>query len=147
MRHSSKDPRKHFTVQLTSTDCEDGSTVSDDKFNMKLTSDEAYQVARAPENDQADLLAKMFKEKVKKAVTQWFNFNAQDVRDVIDEYCGGYDYDADDGETELDYVLRKFTARCVVHIPEAICGQNGFTFVEEPDVTLEFDYLNSLLGD
>lgn len=147
MRKHSKDPRKHFTVQLTSTDKEDGSTVSDDKFNMELTTLGADQVARTPAKDQDELLVNFFKAKVKNAVTQWFNDDAQDVRDEIDEYCGGYDYDKDDGETELEYILKKFTARCVTHIPEAFLGHNGITLVEEPDVYLEYDYLDSMFDN
>lgn len=143
MRKQSKDPRKHYTVYLTTTDSEDGSTVSNDGFIVLLTTEEAALVAKAPKNKRGDMVLTYFRQKVKNAVTQWFNTNPDAVRETLAEYCFGYDYEheADDGQTELDYALDKFTARCVAYIPCGIAGQNGINKLDV-DVTYTSDYAN-----
>lgn len=144
MRKYSKDPRKHYIVYLTTTDSEDGSTVSDDGFNVLLTTEEAALVDKAPKNKRADMVLNYFRQKVKKAVTDWFNMSPNNLRETLAEYCFGYDYEheADDGQTELDYALGKFTARCVAYIPCGIAGQNGISTLDV-DVTYTSDYADS----
>jgi len=145
MRHHSKDPRRRFIVYLTTTDSEDGSTVSDDGFNVLLTKEEAATVDQADKEQRGDLVLKFFYQKIKNAVTAWFNQSPHDLRETLAEYCFGYDYEheADDGQSELDYALSKFTARCVAYIPCGINGQNGFTPLDV-DATASFDYADSL---
>lgn len=145
MRKHSKDPRRRFIVYLTTTDSEDGSTVSDDGFNVLLTKDEAFIVEHTTDEQRGDLVLKFFYQKIKNAVIQWFNFNPTALRDTLAEYCFGYDYEheADDGQSELDYALSKFTARCVVYIPYGIAGQNGFTPLDV-DAVATSDYADSL---
>lgn len=145
MRKHSKDPRRRFIVYLTTTDSEDGSTVSDDGFNVLLTKEEAATVDQADKEQRGDLVLKMFYQKIKKAVTDWFNFSPHTLRETLAEYCFGYDYEheADDGQSELDYALSKFTARCVVYIPYGIAGQNGFNELDV-DATATSDYADSL---
>ena len=144
MRKNSKDPRKHYIVYLTTTDCEDGSTVSDDGFNVLLTTEEAALVEKAPKKERADMVLTYFRQKVKKAVTDWFNMSPNSLRETLAEYCFGYDYEneADDGQTELDYALEKFTARCVAYIPCGIAAQNGISTLDV-DVTYTSDYGDS----
>lgn len=145
MRKHSRDPRRRYIVYLTTTDCEDGSTVSNDGFNVLLTKDEAAIIDAATDEQRGDLVLKYFIQKIKNAVIQWFNTNPTALSETLDEYCFGYDYEheADDGQSELDYALSKFTARCVVLIPYGIAGQNGFTPLDV-DATATFDYANSL---
>jgi hypothetical protein len=145
MRKHSKDPRLNYIVYLTTTDSEDGSTVSDDGFSVLLTNDEAATVDATPKNQRGDLVLKLFIQKIKTAVTQWFETAPNDLRETLDEYCFGYDYenDADEGQSELDYALSKFTARCVAYIPDEISGKNGFIQLNV-DVTHRSDYADSL---
>lgn len=145
MRKHSKDTRRHFIVYLTTTDSEDGSTVSDDGFNVLLTKDEAATVDATPKKQRGDLVLKIFIQKIKNAVVQWFNMTPTNLRETLAEYCFGYDYenDADEGQSELDYALSKFTARCVAYIPYGIAGQNGFNQLDV-DATYTSDYADSL---
>lgn len=145
MRKHSKDPRKHYIVYLTTTDSEDGSTVSNDGFNVLLTQEEAATVDKATDEQRGDLVLKLFYQKIKNAVTAWFNQSPHTLRETLAEYCFGYDYEheADDGQSELDYALSKFTARCVAYIPCGIAGQNGFNELNV-DVTATSDYADSL---
>ena len=145
MRKHSRDPRRRFIVYLTTTDREDGSTVSNDGFNVLLTKEEAAAVDQATDDQRGDLVLKYFNQKIKNAVIQWFNTNPTALSEMLDENCFGYDYEheADDGQSELDYALSKFTARCVVLIPYGIAGQNGFTPLDI-DATATSDYADSL---
>ena len=145
MRKHSRDPRRRFIVYLTTTDSEDGATVSNDGFNVLLTKDEAATVDKATDDQRGDLVLKYFNQKIKNAVIQWFNTNPTALRETLDANCFGYDYEheADDGQSELDYVLSKFTARCVVLIPYGIAGQNGFKTLDV-DATATSDYADSL---
>lgn len=145
MRKHSKDPRQHFIVYLTTTDSEDGATVSDDGFNVLLTKEEAATVDQATDDQRGDLVLKLFIQKIKTAVTQWFKKSPNDLRETLAEYCLGYDYEyeADEGQSELDYALAKFSARCVAYIPDEIMGKNGFTQLNV-DVTHSSDYADSL---
>ena len=145
MRKHSRDPRRRFIVYLTTTDCEDGATVSNDGFNVLLTKDEAATVDQATDEQRGDLVLKYFNQHIKNAVIQWFNESPHTLRETLDENCFGYDYEheADDGQSELDYVLSKFTARCVVLIPYGIAGQNGFKTLDV-DATATSDYADSL---
>lgn len=145
MRKNSKDPRRNYIVYLTTKDREDGSTVSDDGFNVLLTKKEAATVDKATDDQRGDLVLKFFYQKIKNAVVQWFNTNPETLRETLDEYCFGYDYEheADEGQSELDYALPMFTARCVAFIPCDISGQNGFTPLNI-DVTATSDYAVAL---
>ena len=145
MRKHSRDPRRRFIVYLTTTDSEDGATVSNDGFNVLLTKEEAATVDQATEVQRGDLVLKYFYQKIKNAVVQWFNTNPDTLRETLDSNCFGYDYEheADDGQSELDYVLSKFTARCVVLVPCGIAGQNGFSTLVI-DATATSDYADSL---
>ena len=145
MRKHSRDPRRRFIVYLTTTDSEDGATVSNDGFNVLLTKDEAAIVDKAADDQRGDLVLKYFNQKIKNAVIQWFNESPHTLRETLDANCFGYDYEheADDGQSELDYVLSKFTARCVVLIPYGIAGQNGFKTLDV-DATATSDYSDSL---
>ena len=145
MRKNSKDPRRSFIVYLTTTDSEDGATVSNDGFNVLLTKDEAATVDQATEDKRGDLVLKFFYQKIKNAVVQWFNTNPETLRETLDEYCFGYDYEheADEGQSELDYALSMFTARCVSLIPCGIASQRGFTTLDV-DVTATLDYAEGL---
>lgn len=145
MRKHSRDPRKRFIVYLTTTDREDGATVSNDGFNVLLTKEEAATVDQAADEQRGDLVLKFFYQKIKNAVVEWFNFSPTTLRETLDANCFGYDYEheADDGQSELDYVLSKFTARCVVLIPCGIAGQNGFSTLDV-DATATSDYSDSL---
>lgn len=144
MRKHSKDPRRRFIVYLTTIDREDGATVSNDGFNVLLTKEEAATVDQATDEQRGDLVLKYFYQKIKNAVVQWFNTNPDTLRETIDHYCFGYEYDPEcHGDSELDYALSKFTARCVAYIPCGINGQNGFTPLDI-DVTATSDYADSL---
>jgi hypothetical protein len=145
MRKHSRDPRRCFIVYLTTTDSEDGTTVSNDGFNVLLTKDEAAIVDKAADAQRGDLVLKYFNQKIKNAVIQWFNESPHTLRKTLDEYCFGYDYEneADKGQSELDYALSKFTARCVVLISDGIASQNGFNTLDV-NVTATSDYADSL---
>ena len=91
------------------------------------------------------MVLKFFYQKIKNAVTDWFNQSPHTLRETLAEYCFGYDYEheADEGQSELEYALSKFTARCVAYVPYGIAGQNGFNKLDV-DATATSDYGDSL---
>ena len=135
-------------VDLTATDNEDGSTVSNNQFAMEMTDEEAKAVAsKAAASKRIKLTIKFFKAKVKQAVIDWFNKDKDDLIDAINQYGGGYEYDADDGESEISYALSRFTIRLVEYIPDELLEKNGIREQDPPDVNIEDDYLNPFLDD
>ncbi len=126
-----------------------------DEFIVSLD----YTIGKKQGNNkiQNDLF-KLFKEKIKSAVIEWFNKDAQCVRDEIEEY--GYmntfepDPDGSDEENnaaELNWVVDNFPARCVSHIPTDIMKNNGFFNAPDPICEHEFyndhGFLNEGCGD
>ena len=88
----------------------------------------------------------MFKEKIVAAVKDWFADDPDAVKDEIDQFGYGYDFDADDCKfaedyaCEEDYAVDNFPARCVAHIPDVIMKRNGFELAPEP--TMEHEFYN-----
>ncbi len=76
-------------------------------------------------------LFKIFKQKIKQAVKEWFAKDPESVKYEITSYGYGYNYvpDPDDDETEADYAVENFPPRSVAHIPDDIMHNNGFRSV------------------
>ncbi len=77
----------------------------------------------------------LFMPKVKAAVTEWFNTDKDAVIDEIDQYGHEYDYEneGEEDQSEVDYALSKFPARCVAHIPKKIMEHHNFRKAPEAD--------------
>ena len=152
MAKSKKPYKKTVLINLTTSDSEDGSEVSNDNFYMTLSDEEAAEVGKAVNKKHGELneLLKIFKARVKLAVTNWFNQDAQELRDEIDSYGFGYDFEheADEGQSELDYALGRFTARMVAHIPDKILNDHKILVANRvDDASYEYDYAESLFDD
>ena len=94
-------------------------------------------------------LRKAFDEKIKAAVKEWFKADPEEVKYEIDNYGYGYDFESEseDWDSEDKYVLSRFPARCVSHIPEKIMKQNGFRPAPEPSLDEEFYHDDGFLLD
>lgn len=134
---------KTATIHLTCQDFDDGEIVSEDGFIMELDDTQATQAGKGDACQKQRFLMNLFEEKVKQAVTDWFNDDPDDLRSEIDEYCGGYNFEAeaDDGQSELDYALEHFSARSVAHIPDKYMNDHGIRTIPDPDVSIECDYV------
>lgn len=142
MAKTKKPYKKTLLINLTTSDSEDGSEVSNDNFYMTMSDEEAADVGAKKKT-----LLQIFKSKVNAAVIDWFNQAAQDLRDEIASYGFGYDFehDADEGQSELDYALGKFTARMVAHIPaKNLNDHNIIIATRVDDASFEYDYAESL---
>lgn len=152
MAKTTKPYKKTVLINLTTSDREDGAEVSNDYFYMTLSDEEAVEVGKAVKTKHGELneLLKIFKARVKLAVTNWFNTDIQDLRDEIDTHGFGYDFehDADEGQSELDYALGKFTARMVAYIPDKILRDQSIAIANRlDDASYEYDYADSLFDD
>lgn len=135
--------KKTATIHITCKDFDDGEIVSNDGFIMELDDKQATQAGKGDACQKQRFLMKLFEEKVKQAVTDWFNGDPDDLRSEIDEYCGGYNFEAeaDEGQSELDYALEHFSARSVAHIPDTYMSKHGISAIPAPDVSVECDYV------
>lgn len=112
-----------------------------DDFLMELNDVDCSNVEKTKNKMRENLLFKYFKDKVKQAVKDWFNEDAEAVRDDINQYgyCNyNYEPTEDDDQTEADYAVENFPARSVAHIPDHIMKNNGFQTRPEPAVDHEF---------
>lgn len=131
-----------FTIRLSIKDG-DGQHQYDycDDFLMELNSVACRNVAKTKNQMRKKLLFKYFKDKVKRAVIDWFNEDADAVREDINQYgyCNyNYEPTEDDDQTEADYAVDNFPARSVSHIPILIMKKHGFQIRPEPSVDKEF---------
>lgn len=85
----------------------------------------------------SDDIEQEFYKRVRKAVSDWFHEDKDDLAYELDMYGYGYEYDESDGD-ELEYVIGRFPARSVAHIPAAIMEANGFRIKPDPEVEVEF---------
>lgn len=144
MGKTKKPYKKTVLINLTTSDREDGSEVSNDNFYMTMSDEEAADVGTKKKT-----LLQIFKSKVNAAVIDWFNQDAQGLRDEINSYGFGYDFehDADEGQSELDYALGKFTARMVAHIPNKHLNDHNIVVATRvDDASYEYDYADSLFA-
>ena len=98
------------------------------------------------EESVPDDIEQEFYKRIRKAVSDWFNKDKEDLVDVIDMYGYGYDYDETDGD-ELKYAIDRFPARAVALIPAEIMAANGFRLKEDPEVEVEFYDDGGFLND
>lgn len=110
-------------------------------FLVDLTDEQAAEANKLVNAKREKLLFKLFKEKIKQAVVEWFNTDPEAVRDDINQYgyCN-YDYENrdDEDQTEPEYAVDMLPARCVAHIPGAITNKFGFCVAPEPSLDKEF---------
>lgn len=152
MAKTKKPYKKTVLINLTTSDSEDGSEVSNDNFYMTLSDEEAAEVGKAvnKNHDEQKKLLEIFKVKIKCAVTNWFNTDIQGLRDEIELHGFGYDFEheADEGQSELDYARGKFTARMVAYIPTTILSDHNIVIATRvDDASFEYDYADSLFDE
>lgn len=92
---------------------------------------------------------KLFAEKVKAAVLEWFQQDPDAVKDDLEQYAHGFDFEPDpdwseeeNKEAELEELVDCFPARCIAHIPDDIKERNSFH--DAPDVHCEASFYNDL---
>ena len=139
---------KTATIHITTKDYDFDSTVSEDDFVLELDDSQVEQINQTPKAKHDKLLLSIFEDRVKQAVTDWLSDEPQDVRDEIDEYCGGYNFEAeaDEGQPELAYALEHFCVRSVAHVPEQYLNRHGVTVSPAPDLSVEYEYIDPFFG-
>lgn len=125
---------------------------SDGDHRYDYSNDFVITLDRRPDGDNAGFrknLYKKFKEQIKNAVTRWFEQDPEAVRDEISQYGYGYDFvtNGSIGESEVEFAIDNFPARCVAHIPEDITRACGFYLEAEPNAGQEFYNDNGFLND
>lgn len=120
---------------------------SDGDHRYDYSDDFLFDIAEVPKGINTEFrknLFDAFKTNVKKAVEEWFNIDKESVIDEIDQYGYEYDYEnkADEDQSELDYAISNFPARCVSHIPNEIMEHNNFRIA--PEVSVQYNSYNDL---
>lgn len=143
---------QNYTIRFSIKDA-DGNSSYDYSDDFIVSLDYTIDDTKGSAATQNELF-KLFKEKIKAAVTEWYSKDAELVKDEISQYgyMREFEPDPDDSEeanktNELLWVLDNFPARCVSHIPDDIMQANGFRNAPNMNCEVEFYDDNGFIND
>lgn len=139
--------KKDFAIRLN---IKDGGGQHQYDYTEDYIAQLDYEIdPKKPNSKTQREIFKLFAEKVKAASLEWFQQDPEAVKDDLEQYAYGLEFEpdpdlseAENKQAELDNLVDSFPARCIAHIPDDIKERNGFHAA--PDVHCEASFYNDL---